>query len=195
MKKHGIILKKGEKYQTKIIYNNGHIMTKYRYQPLHVLFKSKMVNDVNQHLCGGWSMSDIDSPRETHLERVLQGKKPMAVISAWKKEDLEFVTGRVDDTKYYSDSGQYELTGAFYTIVAVKGKLKDLFDLPLLFRTYKENDIHIDIEEHENKTLKDFFSDWDAQDADSEIDTWVTGLILGYPIENTISIYRDGVGR
>jgi len=68
-----------------------------------------------------------------------------------------------------------------------------LFDLPLLFRTYKENDIHIHIEEHENKTLKDFFSDWDAQDADSEIDTWVTGLILGYPIENTISIYRDGV--
>ena len=189
-KKHGIILKK---YQSKMIYNQGYLLVNYDYQPLSIGFKNEMVNDMNQHFCGGWSLTDVDLSNEALLERVLQGKKPMAVLSAWKKEDLEFVAGRVDDTKYYSDSGQYELTGAFYTIVAVKGKLKDLFDLPLLFRTYKENDIHIDIEEHENKTLKDFFSDWDAQDADSEIDTWVTGLILGYPIQNTISIYRDGV--
>lgn len=189
-KKHGIIRKK---YQSKMIFNQGYRLVNYDYQPLSIEFKNEMVNDMNQHFCGGWSLTDVDLSNEALLERVLQGNKPMAVISAWKKEDLEFITGRVDDTKYYSASGQYELTGAFYTIVAVKGKLKDLFDLPLLFRTYKENDIHIDIEEHENKTLKDFFSDWDAQDADSEIDTWVTGLILGYPIENTISIYRNGV--
>lgn len=194
MKKHGIFLKKGKKYQTKRIYNNGYLMRKYRNQPLNMPFSNKMINDTNQHFCGGWTMSDLDSSNQALLDRVLKGNKPMAVISAWKKEDLEFCDGLVDKRKFYSYSGQYKVTNAFYTIVAVKGKLKDLFDLQSLFVTYKENDIYIDIEEHKNKTLKDFFNDWDAQDDDSEIEYWVTGLILGYPIENTISIYRDEYG-
>jgi len=193
-KKHGIILKKGKKHKTKRIYNNGYLMREYRNQPLSISFKNKMINDTNQHFCGGWTMSDLDSSNQALLERVLQGNKPMAEISAWKKEDLEFCDDLVDKRKYYVYSDQYLLTGAFYTLVAVKGKLKDLFDLQLLYETYKENGIDIDIEEHKNKTLKDFFSDWDAQDPDSEIDYWVTGLILGYPIENTISIYRDDYG-
>lgn len=191
MKKHGIILKKGKKHQTKRIYNNGRLMIKYLYQPLNIEFKNKMVNDINQHFCRGWSMSDLDSSNQALLERVLQGNKPMAVLSAWKKEDLEFCDGLVDKQEYYVYSGQYMLTGAFYTLVAVKGKLKDLFDLQSLFETYKENGIDIDIDEHKDKTIEDFFDDWDGHDY--HIDLWVLGLILGYPIENTISIYRDGV--
>lgn len=195
-KKHGIILKKGKKYQTKRIYSDGFLLAKYKYQPLHIPFKNNMINDINQHFCGGWTMSEFNSASNQALsERVLQGNKPMAVLSAWKKEDLEFCDGLVDKRKYYTQSGQYQSTGAFYELVAVKGKLKDLFDMQSLYETYKENGIEIDVEEHKNKTLKDFFDDWDAQDPDSEIDFWVTGLILGYPIENTISIYRDGVGR
>lgn len=193
MKKHGIILKKGKKYQTKRIYNNGYLMVKYLYQPLNMEFKSKMVNDINQHFCGGWSLSDLDTSNPALLDRVLHGKKPMAVLSAWKKEDLEFCDKLIDKQKYYVHSYQYKFTNAFFTLVAVKGKLKELFDLQLLYETYRENDIEIDVDEYKNHTIEDFFNDWDAQDAASEIEPWVTGLILGYPIENTISIYRVGV--
>ncbi|MEX1014262.1 MAG: hypothetical protein WDZ80_03830 [Candidatus Paceibacterota bacterium] len=193
MKKHGIILKKGKKYQTKRIYNNGYLLAKYKYQPLSIGFQNKMVNDMNQHFCGGWALSDLDLSNEALLERVLKGNKPMAAITAWEKEDLEFCDGLVDRRKYYSYSDQYLLTGAFYTLVAVKGKFKDLFDLQSLYETYKENGIDIDIEEHKNKTIQNFFHDWDGHDY--HIELWVLGLILGYPIENTISIYREGVGR
>lgn len=191
MKKHGIVLNKGKKYQTKRIYNKGHLMIRYLYQPLTMEFKNKMVNDTNQHFCGGWSISDLDSSNEALLQRVLQGNKPMAAISAWKKEDLEFCDKLVDEKKYYVYSDQYILTDAFYTLVAVKGTLKELFDLQLLCEAYKENGLDIDIDEHKNKTIKDFFIDWDGHDY--HIDLWVLGLILGYPVENTISIYKDGV--
>jgi len=46
-KKHGIFLKKGKKYQTKRIYNNGYLMRKYRNQPLSIKFQNRMVNDIN----------------------------------------------------------------------------------------------------------------------------------------------------
>lgn len=192
VKKHGIILKKGKKYQTKRIYNNGYLMRKYRNQPLSIKFQNKMVNDINQHFCGGWTMSDLDSSNQALLDRVLEGNKPMAAVTAWNKEDLEFCDSLVDKRKYYFYSDQYLLTGAFYTLVAVKGKFKDLFDLQSLYETYKENGIDIDVNEHENKTIQDFFEDWDGHDYNIEL--WVLGLILGYPIENTISIYKDEAG-
>ena len=188
-KKHGIFLKKGKKYQTKRIYNNGYLMRKYRNQPLSIKFQNRMVNDINQHYCGGWGMSDLDLSNQALLDRVLQGNKPMAELGAWEKEALEFIDGLVDKRKYYVYSDKYTLTGAFYTLVAVKGKLKDLFDLQSLYETYKENGIEIDVDEHKHKTIEDFFNDWDGHDYN--IDLWVLGLILGYPIENTISIYRD----
>ena len=53
MKKHGIIITKHKNFQTKYIYNNGYLMNKYLKQPFEIKFKNNMVNDHNQHLCGG----------------------------------------------------------------------------------------------------------------------------------------------
>ena len=53
--KHGIHIKKHKHWNTKTIYNNGHVMRIYRRQPKMIRFRSPMVNDFNQHLCGGWS--------------------------------------------------------------------------------------------------------------------------------------------
>jgi hypothetical protein len=193
MKKHGIILDKGKKYQTKKIYNNGYLMVKYLNQPLSIQFESKMVNDINQHYAGGWSIAGLDLSNKALLNRVLQGEKPMGVISECKKQGLEVYDSLVDKRCFYSKAFKYKNSNAFHLIVATKGKIKDLFDLNILYETYLENGISINVEKYKDKTLKDFFNDWDAQDEDSNIDYWLTGLILGYPIENTISIYREGV--
>jgi hypothetical protein len=193
MEKNGIFLEKSKNFQTKKIYSNGYLVVKYLYQPLSIKFESKMVNDTNQHFAGGWSISGLDLSNNALLNRVLEGKKPMGVISEWKEENLDKYNSLIDKKQFYVTKSSYKNSKAFYLIVATKGKLKDLFDLNSLYETYLENNISINVEKYKNKTLKDFFEDWDAQDYGSNIDYWITGLILGYPIENTISIYREGV--
>ena len=74
MKKHGIHIYKHKTHQTKKIYNNNYLMVKYLYQPHSIEFKSKMVNDMNQHFCGGWRLSDLDLSDGQLLKRVLEKK-------------------------------------------------------------------------------------------------------------------------
>ncbi|HEY6143768.1 MAG TPA: hypothetical protein VIV55_10190 [Flavobacterium sp.] len=191
MKKQGIILEKHKNHQTKKIYSNGILLKRYLFQPFSIKFESKMVNDINQHFCGGWSISGLDLSKTALLNRVLHGEKPMAIISEWEEVNLEPYIKLIDKEQFYVNKFKYKSSSSFNLIVATKGKLKDLFDLNVLYETYLENDISINIEPYKDKTLEDFFDDWDAQDDDSMIEFWVTGLILGYPIENTISIYKE----
>ena len=165
-------------------------MAKYLYQPLNIKFKSEMINDMNQHFCEGWSIDGLDLSNKELLNRVLQGKKPMAVIDEWEKSNLEIYDKLVDKNLFHiSNPIKYEKTRAHYIIVAVKGKLKDLFDLNILYETYLENGISIDIDTYKDMSLDNFYYNWD------DVALWVTGLILGYPIENTISIYKRDVTR
>jgi hypothetical protein len=69
-----------------------------------------------------------------------------------------------------------------------------LFDLDALARDYVENGIFTpeemaaQIARYGPHDLIDFAEGWDVED----VPAWVTGLILGYPVENTISLYRMG---
>lgn len=190
-KKHGVYIEKGKKYQTKKIYNNGYLMIKYLYQPLHINFKNKMVNDENQNFCGGWSMGKENLSDEMLFTRTIKGVKPLSVIYGNKIQDLrKFIDFKINKSKFYRKfSGGHRPC----LLIAPKGKMKDLFDLETLKEDYSHNEIDIDITKVKNKTLLDYFWDWDAQDKDSKIKYWETGLILGYPIENTISLYNGGV--
>ena len=192
MKKHGIYIIENKKHQTKKIYNNGYLMATYLFQPHHIKFKNRMVNDMNQHFAGGWILNDLDLSDAALFKRIIKGKKPMAVIYGDEKEDLrKYVEVRVSGT--YRQAFKILKNGKYYFAIAQKGKLKDLFDLKTLEEDYRNNGIEIDTDRVKNKTLKDYFMDWDAQDEDSQIAYWETGLILGYPIENTISLYKDGI--
>ena len=71
--------------------------------------------------------------------------------------------------------------------------MKDLFDLKTLQQDYLENGIQISITNVSIKKLSDYFDDYDAQNKNSKIEYWETGLIFGYPVENTISLYKDGI--
>ncbi len=193
MKKHGIYIEKHRKTQTKKIYNEDYLLVRYLYQPHQTSFKNKMVNDINQHFCGAWSIRGLALTDDALLARVLAGDKPMAVLS--EKSKARFC-------KYYKKINQlcfdsaivYNSQSQFYHfLIAVKGKMKDLFDLPTLQKDYEDCGIKISISAASEKSLKDYFSDWDAGDIGSETALWETGLILGYPIENTISLYKNGV--
>lgn len=193
MKKHGIHIQVGKKTQTKKIYNNGYLMVRYFFQPHHLDFKSDMINDMNQHFCGGWTMSGIDSSKSALLKRVLNKEKPLAIIFESEKEDLEKYLPNIDSEKFYFKVFRNPTTMSPHIAVSQKGKMKDLFDLATLKKDYEDNGISIDVKKVENKTLEEYFDDWDAQDSYSKIEYWETGLILGYPIENTISLYRGGI--
>ena len=93
-------------------------------------------------------------------------------------------------------------TIVYDVLVCQHGTLGELFDLDSLKSDYEDH-IFCDVSSCEmfeyemNKystlRLSDFFDDWDHQDAGSKIPCWLTGLILGYPIENTMSIYGGWV--
>jgi len=193
MKKHGIIIEKGQKTQTKKIYNDGYLMISYSSQPFKINFKNKMVNDVNQHFAGGWSLKDMDLSNSALLKRVLEGDKPIGIIGEWEKKNLEQYLSEIDDRKFDCQELKFRKSGAHYLAIAPKGQLKNLFDLETLKQDYQNNGIHIEIKKAGEKELKDYFQDWDAQNSESKIELWETGLILGYPVENTISLYKDGI--
>jgi hypothetical protein len=67
--------------------------------------------------------------------------------------------------------------------ICCRGKLDELFDLDTLATDYSKFVPYIvgEILSYKNVQLESFLGDkWDDQG-------WLTGLILGYPIENTIS--------
>ena len=192
MKKHGIYIVKGKKTQTKKIYNNGHLLIRYFFQQHSLSFKNKMVNDMNQHFCGGWGLNDLDLSNDALLKRFLEGKKPLAIITERKKKDLEKYYEKIDTGKYDLETFEIKKTGAHYLAIASKGKIKDFFDLETLKKDYRDNGFDIDISEVGERSISYYFDDWDAQDG-GKIEFWITGLLLGYPIENTISLYKDGI--
>ncbi len=201
VKKHGIVITKHAKYQTKTIWQRGYRMVTYRYQPLELKFKNVMINDTNQDYCGGWFMRELDNSNKGLLQRVLSGQKPMAVITARDENDLLSLIPLIDTTRFdhelkpprflcERDDGSKIFMSDL--MVSIKGKFKDLFALETLRQDYANAGILIDIDEAGERELKDYFDEWDAQD-DNDVKLWETGLILGYPVENTISISRCGV--
>ena len=157
------------------------------------MFESKMVNDTNQHFCGGWIFTGLDLSNHALLNRVLKGEKPMGIFIELEKEALNQYTPMIDEGKFNHKICRISVTGAYYLAVAPKARLNDLFDLKALEKDYHDNGIYIDVDPVSEKELKDYFEDWDAGDDDSEIEFWETRLILGYPNENTISLYKGGI--
>lgn len=196
--KHGVHIREHKHLNTKTIYNNGHVMRVYRHQPKTIRFRSPMVNDFNQHLCGGWSMADIKDEREATVEQLLTGRKPFACITYWHNQwvaALE-VQRRLDEGGLLTDLRQREWQGwnsdHVWDLLACQDmQVRDIGDLHALRDDYAEI-FQMGLEKDEinafaNLALSTFFDGWDAP----PLPLWLTGLILGYPVENTISLYLE----
>lgn len=79
-------------------------------------------------------------------------------------------------------------------LVCQNAKLDELFNMNDLHEDYlnslSEEEFYLFSEEFNvlhDRHLSYFFDNWDYP----EMPLWIVGLILGYPIENTISIYRQ----
>jgi hypothetical protein len=197
-KKQGVYITSANGTNTKEIWNRGYRMMQYRQQPKTLRFKHRMVNDANQDLCGGWCMMP---PRKTAsvyarkgytadsdevLRRVAKGLKPLGIAHAIK--DRAVADRLADDlTKKGLDVRILDDGFGGWNIAAAQPKtLRDLFDLDALTDDYVANgiDIRSQVPQYANRRLISFAKDYD------DVAPWVTGLILGFPIENTISLYR-----
>lgn len=191
--KNNVKIIEGKNYNKKqIVSDTGYKFVTYNYIPKNIEFKNPMVNDMNQNLSNGWTISSLGKEDDLLLSRVLQGLKPMSNISFWNNEDRdkyikEKNINNIDKTKFDIEIKDKQIN------ITKKGKVGELFNLEKLKEDYNKAGINIDIEKIKNKDMKSYFKDWDSQDKNSKIEYWETGLILGYPIENTISLYKGGI--
>lgn len=202
-KKHGVIVTAGVKHKTKTIWNRGHRMVTYRRQPLRIRFKSKMVNDANQNLCGGWFMDGATGDEiNRQIERqLIAGRKPLGVMVFWDDDNAAAKAcvarlkkaGLVVRTRRGWRSGQTIVEACHDMYVGEIGDLGDLVAdyvesgaipdgmVDLLCREFNLNS---------DRKLKSFLGgNWDIESCPP----WLTGLILGYPVENTISLYANAI--
>ena len=191
--KNNVKIKEGEKWNTKkVVSDTGYRFITYNFIPKQIDFKSPMINDMNQNLSNGWQIDSLGEVKDLLLSRVLQGKKPMSNIRFWKNEERdqyikEKNIDKIDKAKFDVEINDKEIN------ITRKGKVGELFNLEKLKEDYKRAGIDIDIEKVKNKEMKNYFRDWDHQDNTGKVKAWETGLILGYPIENTISFYKGGI--
>lgn len=201
-KKHGVHIIEHKKWNTKIVYNNGLVMRKYLHQPKKLKFSSAMVNDENQNLCGGWFLNDVsyDSVNEKIFNRVLNKQKPFGSLIE-NLENASKLSGLQEKAMEHGLMTKLlTLVDKTELILCQNGKLDDLFDMDALCKDYIDNLVGVNVKVllqefsyYKNKQLIDFASiapqnhGWDI----GYNPMWVTGLLLGYPVENTISCYIE----
>lgn len=184
----------------KHVYAFGHRQTIYTGcpDPADLTFQSPMVNDFNQDLCGGWHRSDVSDGNAITFERVIAGLKPLGNIGYWERNTgAKRLDQFIERIKSLDGSILFERfmreihTGVDCLDFCQRGTLGQLFDMGSLANDYERflPDIVLgdQIRSHASMPLSAFLHDnWDEQG-------WLTGLILGYPIENTMSRYYGSV--
>lgn len=193
--KHGVHIREHKQWNTKTVYNNGHVMRIYRHQPKLIRFRSPMVNDFNQHLCGGWSFADIADEEEATVQQLINGRKPFACITYWRDQAAR---ARADKERLRECGLITELrrrewhgwnTDHVWDLLSCHDlRVGDIGDLQSLCKDYAEIGLEPDeVAIFADAPLKTFFNGWDSP----PLPLWLTGLILGYPVENTISLYLE----
>jgi hypothetical protein len=197
---HGVQIREHKHWNTKTVYNEGHVVRIYRRQPKTIRFQSPMVNDFNQHLCDGWHLSDIEDVNDATIQQLVTGRKPFACVTY---PDHEETTAR-DAMRRLEAAGLVaemrergvEISGdrhVWDVLVCHDLRVRDIGDLRALGEDYAEA-LDLDVEPgillFADRALSSFFDDWDTP----PLPLWLTGLILGYPVENTVSIYLESTG-
>lgn len=153
-----------------------------------------MVNDFNQDLCGGWFRDDIEDEDGLIAERVANGLKPLGNLGVWDSTSnaaskLDAIANQLEGkglrTKRYVWTSSLGGQPMHLLDCCQPGTLGELFDLDSLAYDYDNflpaEHLGEEIRRHASVRLDSFLGDkWDDL-------RWLTGLMLGYPIENTMS--------
>jgi len=193
-KKHGIFIKEGKFFNIKMIYNQGKKLYQYDFIPKKIYFKSPMINDFNQHLSGGWYVAEMPTEEDVKkqiFQRTINRKKPFGVLC---QNTLEEAKQYCEVEKLKGLFCEYQKREKGYQVIlGQKGNLNDLFDLEALKKDYSDfDDIVKEIGAKKYKKLSEYIDTWDTE---LGAKLWETGLILGYPIENTLSLYYKDLNK
>lgn len=192
-KKHGVVIIEHKQWNTKKIYNAGYLMRAYHHQPKHIRFSSPMVTDFNQHLCGGWTMQGMRDENTIICNQLVSSRKPLGIAVYWpddldsakKQQERLLAAGLIVSLKRrHWCAGKY-----LWDLAACQDiRIGDIGSLADLAEDYLEAGIDTGNMNHfAKKHLKTRMHCFDIP----ESPLWLTGLVLGYPVENTISIYRE----
>jgi len=204
----GIYHRVFQKTEHTIIYVNGFFQSRYIYPLIERRFSSVMVNDYNLCFVGGWWPNDQHgiciNTYTGHLDRVISGQKPMAWLSAFKGRpsvqelrDLELKARSFGLATSFTETDD-----RLSLAVCRKGKLAELFDLKALRADYINflantsqvgyyrlvtKEVINTIDSLNGTTLEQYIN-WNTEPEGSTRYYILTGLLLGFPIESTISI-------
>jgi hypothetical protein len=188
-KKHGVVVIEHKEWNTKKIYNDGDLLRTYRRQPKRIRFHSPMVNDFNQHHCGGWSIPEI--LKTTICDQLVGRRKPLGVDYFNSKESADEEKQRLLDAGLIVTVKRREpkVVPDFWELCACQDmRISDIGNLDDLAEDYHEAGIELeDFSKYRDRHLKTRMDCYDIP----ESPLWLTGLVLGYPVENTISIYYE----
>jgi hypothetical protein len=196
-KKHGVYIIEHKNWNTKEVWAHGYRQAVYRRQPKRLRFKSPMVNDENQDLCGGWHVGPIGCAVDENaqiFDRVIAGLKPMGVLHAIEQPEAKHRAQEARAAGFDVKILKHPWQG-WNLVVAHRGTLRELFDLRALAQDYIDYGWVPDyfmgqVAQYADRSLISFAEGWDMP----AVPEWVTGLLLGYPVENTLSVATGRVG-
>lgn len=194
---HGVYEVKQKRIVKKYFINNGYKMAMYKYPDIKRSFSSPMVNDYNLHLCGGWSWRDVNERQEI-VDRVIAGLKPTGFTYAFEK-DREWLEQQESMAQQAGCSTCAYETHLLRLGVAYPHQCCEIFDLDALKTDYMKyagilgggyrfDDVEEALDVLCSYNFTNFFEEFAVGDPTSNSEAIVTGLLLGYPIESTVSI-------
>lgn len=180
--------------EVKIRHGNFVYMT-YRFDNLTNVYTSPYISWANLNCCGGW-VYDND-----YLKYAVQNnKKLFAQLACLKENEIKELKETIDKDKFdYS----YEIEGRFSQFyIYRKGTVGDYIDIGEVLDTYNKYGVYLDDEdeviisilsETEMKYLinpnKNRYN-YDFANPKYIGELIFTGLLLGYPIESTVSLIQ-----
>lgn len=203
---HGIYIRKHKNIEERLFINTGILVRIYKYPIIDRTFQSPLVNDHNLNLGGGWGWP---GKKESEcLTRVMSGKKP---IGFYHFKDDESITEYCDSGFPYvilKDTDPGVITNEIG--LSIKVTFSESFDMDALINDYDQylkslikkynfnkNTAEKIIKKFDyirNKDVSSFLTFDYGNPCKLPEDHCLTGLILGYPIETTVSLYDVGLG-
>jgi hypothetical protein len=173
----------------------GYLARTYRHVPKRVRFKSMMVNDANQHLCGGWTFFGYGNESDETERRLIAGQKPLGTMSDWSKARADERAKRLRAAGLVAKVSRSGHIKGLWNVEACHDiRVRDIGDLGALIGDYTSSvpaftpEFNAEFLKYGSRKLSSFLGGkWDIKDCP----LWLTGLILGYPVENTISLYFE----
>ena len=187
-----------------IIMNKGYTMRTYIYPHIKIPFYSPMVRWWNLFYCGGFFIHGPNGENYSTdmniVDAVINKQKPIG-FAYFDNNKMPKVIEKVKKTGLpYSISPGIIRDDYSFIGISQLGTFGKLFDINQLLKSYALMDQNVNIplldksdekffRSLKNKPLSYWLNDWDyARPGKSNRDLALTGLLLGYPIESTVSI-------